>query len=132
MKRILLTGGAGYIGSKLATKLLEHNYKVTVIDCLKFKIDSLHHLFENKNFAFIKGDVRNKKLMRNLIKKNEFIIPLAALVGAPLCEKNIKEAILHLENASNQKVIGFRAPKFSIGMNNVNHYKTALFFEHSL
>ena len=93
MKRILLTGGAGYIGSKLATKLLEHNYKVTVIDCLKFKIDSLHHLFENKNFAFIKGDVRNKKLMRNLIKKNEFIIPLAALVGAPLCEKNIKEAI---------------------------------------
>ena len=93
MKNILITGGAGYIGSKLATKLLELNFKVTVIDVLKFSKNSLNHLFYNNNFKFIKGDIRNKKLMKNLIKKNEFIIPLAALVGAPLCEKNKKEAI---------------------------------------
>ena len=93
MKNILITGGAGYIGSKLATELLNYNYKVTVIDVLKFSSRSLNHLFNNKNFNFINGDVRNKKLMKNLILNNEFIIPLAALVGAPLCEKNKKEAI---------------------------------------
>ena len=93
MKDILITGGAGYIGSKLATKLLELNYNVTVIDVLKFSSKSLNHLFNYKNFKFIKDDVRNKKLIKKLIKNNEFIIPLAALVGAPLCEKNKREAI---------------------------------------
>ena len=93
MKKILITGGAGYIGSKLATELLKYNYKVTVIDILKISSRSLNHLFNNENFNFIKGDVRNKKLMKNLIQKNEFIVPLAALVGAPLCEKNKREAI---------------------------------------
>ena len=91
--RILITGGAGYIGSKLTTKLLSLNFKVTVLDILKFSSKSLNHLFNNKNFVFIKVDVRNKKLIKDLIKKNNFIIPLASLVGAPLCEKNKKEAI---------------------------------------
>ena len=93
MKKILVTGGAGYIGSKLVNKLIELNYKVTVIDTLKFSSNSLNHLFGNKNFKFIKGDVRNYKLIKSLINKNEYIIPLAALVGAPICEKNKKEAI---------------------------------------
>ena len=92
-KKVLITGGAGYIGSKLSTKLIKIGYHVTVIDILKFSSKSLNHLFSDKNFNFIKGDVRNKKLMRKLIKDNECIIPLAALVGAPLCEKNKKEAI---------------------------------------
>ena len=93
MKNILITGGAGYIGSKLATKLVNMNYNVTVIDLLKFSKSSLNHLYYKKNFNFIKADIKNKKLMSKLIKKNEFIIPLAALVGAPLCEKYKKEAI---------------------------------------
>ena len=93
MKKILITGGAGYIGSKLATELLKYNYKVTVIDILKISSRSLNHLFNNENFNFVKGDVRDKKLMKKLIEKNEFIVPLAALVGAPLCEKNKREAI---------------------------------------
>ena len=92
MRKILVTGGAGYIGSKLVTKLLNLNFKVTVIDSLIFSSKSLNHLFGHKNFNFVKGDVRNKKIMKNLIKKNEFIIPLAALVGAPLCKKKKKEA----------------------------------------
>ena len=93
MKNILITGGAGYIGSMLATKLVSLNFNVTVIDILKFSKNSLNHLFFKKNFNFIKANVKNKKLMKKLIKKNEFIIPLAALVGAPLCENNKKEAI---------------------------------------
>jgi len=93
MKKVLVTGGAGYIGSKLVTKLVNYNYKVTVIDILKFSSKSLNHLFNSKNFNFIKGDVRNKKLMNKLINENEYIIPLAALVGAPICEKNKKEAV---------------------------------------
>ena len=93
MKKVLVTGGAGYIGSKLVTRLLNIGYKVTVVDVLKFSSKSLNHLFSNNNFNFIKGDVRNKKLMKKLVKKNEFIIPLAALVGAPLCKKYKSEAI---------------------------------------
>ena len=93
MKKILITGGAGYIGSKLVTKLLNLNFDVTVLDSLKFSGKSLNHLYKFKNFKLIKGDVRNYKLIKKLLKLNEFIIPLAALVGAPLCEKNKKEAI---------------------------------------
>ena len=93
MKKILVTGGAGYIGSKLVTKLLSHNFHVTVLHSLKYSGRSLNHLYKYKNFTLIKGDVRNYKLVKKLLKNNEFIIPLAALVGAPLCEKNKKEAI---------------------------------------
>ena len=92
-KKILITGGAGYIGSMLTSKLVNIGYDVTVIDLLKYTANSLNHLHLFKNFKLIAGDVRNKTLIRKEIKKNEFIIPLAALVGAPLCEKNKKEAI---------------------------------------
>ena len=92
-KKILITGGAGYIGSMLTSKLVNIGYDVTVIDLLKYTANSLNHLHLFKNFKLIVGDVRNKTLIKNEIKKNEFIIPLAALVGAPLCEKNKKEAI---------------------------------------
>ena len=93
MRTILVSGGAGYIGSKLVTKLLDNKFDVTVIDSLKFSDKSLKHLQNKKNFHFIKGDVRNKKLMKKLIENNEYIIPLAALVGAPLCNKYKKEAM---------------------------------------
>ena len=91
-KKILITGGAGFIGSKLATKLVHLGYKTTVIDILKFDTSSLNHLFFYKNFSFVHGDVRNRFLMKKLLNKNDIIIPLAALVGAPLCEKYKKEA----------------------------------------
>jgi len=101
MKKVLITGGAGYIGSKLATRLVRLNYKVTVIDLLKFTSNSLNHLFTYNNFNFIKGSVTDNRLMKKLIKENEYIIPLAALVGAPLCDKYKKEAILVNLNSIN-------------------------------
>ena len=76
----------------LSTELIKLGHKVTVIDDLRYSEDSINHLFFYENFKFIKGDVRNKKLINLHIKKNEIIIPLAGLVGAPLCEKNKKEA----------------------------------------
>jgi nucleoside-diphosphate-sugar epimerase len=93
MKRILITGGAGYIGTMLSTELLKLGYQITVVDLLKYDKGSLNHLYINKNFNLICDDVRKKNLMKKLIKKNDYIIPLAALVGAPLCEKFKKDAI---------------------------------------
>jgi len=93
MKNILITGGGGYIGSMLTTELIKLGHKVTVIDLLKFDQGSLNHLYFENNFKFINADVRNLSLLKKHISKNEFIIPMAALVGAPLCDKNKKEAL---------------------------------------
>ncbi len=91
--KILVTGGAGYIGSMLCTRLLENGHQVTVVDLLKYDKGSLNHLYFNKRFNLICDDIRKVGLMKKLLKKHDVIIPLAALVGAPLCEKFKKDAI---------------------------------------
>ena len=97
-EKILITGGAGYIGSMLTTKLVSLGYEVHVVDKLVYSKDSLNHLFINKNFYFYYEDVRDKKILKKLINKVDIIIPLAALVGAPLCQKQPNLAIeLNLE-----------------------------------
>ena len=73
--------------------MLELGYQVTVIDLLKYDKGSLNHLYYNSNFKFIREDVRKINLIKKIIKQYDFIIPLAALVGAPLCEKFKKDAI---------------------------------------
>lgn len=93
MNNILITGGAGYIGSMLATKFINLGYNVTVIDLLKYEKNSLSHLFFYKNFNLIVDDINKEKVIKKVIPKFDIIIPLAALVGAPLCEKNKKIAI---------------------------------------
>jgi nucleoside-diphosphate-sugar epimerase len=90
--KILITGGAGYIGSMLCTKLINLGHQVTVIDILEYDTRSISHLYLKKNFTFFKKDVRDKKFLKKIIKKFDFIIPLAGLVGAPLCEKRKKDA----------------------------------------
>ena len=92
MKKILITGGAGYLGSVLSTELVRLGYNVTVIDLMKYDKNSLSHLFYFKNFSLIVGDINNEKTIKKYIQKFDFIIPLAALVGAPLCEKNKRQA----------------------------------------
>ena len=86
-KNILITGGAGYIGSIFVPELINLGHNVTVIDNFCFKQTSLNHLCNHKNFSVINGDVRDRNLISNLLKSNDIIFPLAALVGAPLCKK---------------------------------------------
>ena len=83
--KVLVTGGAGYLGSIMVPDLLAAGHKVTVLDNFMFKQDSLNHCCYNPNFSVVKGDVRQKSTMAPLIQSADVIIPLAALVGAPLC-----------------------------------------------
>ncbi len=82
---ILVTGGAGYLGSTVVPDLLNAGHKVTVLDNFMFKQASLNHVCHNQNFSVVKGDIRVESVIAPLMKKADIIIPLAALVGAPMC-----------------------------------------------
>jgi len=92
MKKILVTGGAGYIGSILVRQLLEKGYNVRVIDSLKWGGESLHDVMNNKNFEFFKGDIRNIKDIKVALEGVKSVIHLAAIVGDPACSKFSDEA----------------------------------------
>jgi nucleoside-diphosphate-sugar epimerase len=83
--KVLVTGGAGYLGSVLVDMLLEQNYDVVVLDKLLFNQTSLLQYTSNPKFKFIYGDVRNEYLLEKLCKEADVIIPLAAIVGFPAC-----------------------------------------------
>jgi nucleoside-diphosphate-sugar epimerase len=85
---ILVTGGAGYLGSTLVPVLLDRGFDVTVVDNFFYKQSSLNQLCKNPNFSIVNGDVRIKETIEPLIKKADIVIPLAAYVGAPLCKKD--------------------------------------------
>ncbi len=85
-KKILVTGGAGYIGSVLVPKLLSEGHAVTVFDNLMFSQNSLSQSCLNKNFNFIQGDIRNIPAIKSIIRQFDVVIPLAAYVGAPICK----------------------------------------------
>lgn len=86
--KILVTGGAGYIGSVLVPKLLALNHKVTVLDNFMYSQNSLADCCHYGDFSVIRGDVRDEKLVKSALKNQDIIIPLAALVGAPLCNND--------------------------------------------
>ena len=88
MVTVLVTGGAGYIGSVLVTELLNKGYKVIVIDNFIYKQTSLSHLVRDKNLEIVFGDVRDHGLVLEFLKKADVIIPLAAIVGAPACARD--------------------------------------------
>ena len=86
--KILVTGGAGYLGSIMVPDLLEAGHEVTVLDSFMYKQASLNHVCWNPRFNVVKGDIRVAETIKPLIAKADVVIPLAALVGAPLCNQD--------------------------------------------
>jgi len=86
--RILVTGGAGYLGSVIVEELLRHKHEVTILDNLKFNQLSLLNYTTNKRFKFVYGDVTDKPLLKELCSGVDVVIPLAAVVGFPACSKD--------------------------------------------
>lgn len=86
-KKILVTGGAGYVGTPLVALLLEQGYSVRVLDALRFGGLSMVPYFANKNFEFQRGDVRNKEDLAKAVEGVDAVIHLAAIVGYPACRK---------------------------------------------
>lgn len=91
-EHIFVTGGAGYIGSILVPKLLEAGFRVTVLDNFMYGQNSLAGVCSDRNFEIVKGDVCSDAVMKPLIKQADIVIPLAALVGAPLCDREPEKA----------------------------------------
>lgn len=85
---ILVTGGAGYLGSIMVPELLAAGHKVIVLDNFMWQQNSLAHVCAHPNFEVVNGDARLEKVLLPLLKKSDIIIPLAAFVGAPLCAKD--------------------------------------------
>jgi nucleoside-diphosphate-sugar epimerase len=112
--KVLITGGAGYLGSTLSEYLLNNDYSVTVFDNLLYNQLSVLHLFKQEKFKFIYGDVRDFAQLEKLIPSFDVIIPLAAIVGMPACKANPDLAIhvnfIQIQNilnslSKNQKII---------------------------
>lgn len=92
-EKILITGGAGYIGSVMTPLFLREGYKVTILDNFKFRQNSLLDVCSNNDLTVVRGDVRNESLLKRLVAENDIIIPLAAIVGAPACQNEFDEAL---------------------------------------
>lgn len=86
--RILISGGAGYIGSVLAGSLLAKSHSVTVLDNFMYRQDSLMDCCAYESFQVVRGDTRDEALVKRLMTKADVIIPLAAIVGAPACDRD--------------------------------------------
>jgi nucleoside-diphosphate-sugar epimerase len=86
--RILVTGGAGYLGSILCEHLLAAGHRVTVLDNLMYGQHSLFHLCAYPAFEFVLGDARDERVLTTLVSEADAIIPLAAVVGAPACDRD--------------------------------------------
>jgi nucleoside-diphosphate-sugar epimerase len=132
MNNVLVTGGAGYIGSILTENLLELGFNVTVLDNFMYKQSSLNHLCHNPRFNVVNGDIRNLAHVQPLLKNADTIIPLAALVGAPLCNKDVvgadttnKEAVfMMLDKISKEQRIIMPTTNSAYGSGDENNFCT--------
>jgi nucleoside-diphosphate-sugar epimerase len=88
MTHVLVTGGAGYLGSTLVPALLDRGFAVTVVDNFMYDQPSLAAVCHHAALSIVRGDVRSKETMRPLVARADIIIPLAARVGAPLCDRD--------------------------------------------
>ncbi len=108
---ILVTGGAGYLGSILVPTLLARGFAVTAVDNFLYGQTSLLDCCANEKFTVVRGDVRDERLMLPLLKKADVVMPLACLVGAPLCAQkpveartiNLDAILMLLKNASKEQ-----------------------------
>jgi nucleoside-diphosphate-sugar epimerase/CBS domain-containing protein len=93
VKKVLLIGGAGYLGSVLARKLLDCGYKVKVFDNLTYGDEGIKGLYQNNDFEFLKGDIRNLSELVEAIRGVDAVIHLAAIVGDPACAKEPRKTL---------------------------------------
>lgn len=129
---ILVTGGAGYLGSTMVPELLAKGHKVTVVDNFMYNQNSLAHVCHNPNFDVVRGDVRSESIMAPLIKKADILIPLAAYVGAPLCARdpvgasstNHDAVIMMLKLVSKQQRILMPTTNSAYGSGDKNNFCT--------
>ncbi|CAM8659898.1 WcaG Nucleoside-diphosphate-sugar epimerases [Oxalobacteraceae bacterium] len=131
-QNILVTGGAGYLGSTMVPDLLAAGHKVTVLDNFMFKQSSLNHVCNNAEFSVVKGDIRMEQTVAPLLKKADIIIPLAALVGAPLCNLdpigattiNHDAITLMLKLMSREQVVLMPTTNSAYGTGDKDHFCT--------
>ncbi|OFZ82212.1 MAG: hypothetical protein A2583_04735 [Bdellovibrionales bacterium RIFOXYD1_FULL_53_11] len=127
---ILVTGGAGYLGSIMVPELLKAGYRVTVVDNFMFAQNSLAHVCADPNFTIVNGDVRDARLMDSVLPEADIIIPLAAYVGAPLCKKdpvgaesiNRDSAIRLFKKASSRQIILMPTTNSAYGSGDANNF----------
>ena len=130
--KILVTGGAGYLGSTLVPDLLDLGHEVKVLDNFMFKQSSLNHVCHYQKFSVIKGDIRSEKTMTSLMKDTDVIIPLAALVGAPMCSLdpvgaktiNHDATIMMIKSLSKSQIILMPTTNSAYGTGNENNFCT--------
>lgn len=129
---ILVTGGAGYLGSTMVPELLNAGHKVAVLDNFMFGQNSLAHVCHHPNFSVVRGDIRVESTMRPLMKSADVIVPLAALVGAPLCSKdpvgatttNHDAITLMLKLLSKDQIVLMPTTNSAYGTGDENNYCT--------
>lgn len=92
-KNVLVTGGAGYLGSVLVPELLKKEYNVTVLDLFIYGQASLLDCCYDKRLKIIRGDCRDKEVLQTALKGQDIIIPLAAIVGFPACDRDKTAAV---------------------------------------
>lgn len=131
-EKILVTGGAGYIGSVLVPELLSLGYQVTVLDNFMYSQNSLAECCRHKFFDVVRGDVRDENKVKPLLKNADIIIPLAALVGAPLCDNdkiaakttNLNAIKLIVNNISKNQSLIYPMTNSGYGIGTKNKYCT--------
>jgi nucleoside-diphosphate-sugar epimerase len=129
---ILVTGGAGYLGSTMVPELLHAGHRVTVVDSFMYKQASLNHVCHHPSFTAVKGDIRIESIMAPLLKKADLVIPLAALVGAPICSQdpvgattvNHDAMLMMLKLLSKQQRVLMPTTNSAYGTGDENNYCT--------
>ena len=130
--RVLVTGGAGYLGSTLVPELLAAGHKVTVLDNFMYHQNSLAHVCHDPGFEVVRGDVRLESTVLPLLKKADIVIPLAAYVGAPLCARdpvgatttNHDAIVTMLKHASKHQRILMPTTNSAYGSGDANNHCT--------